>query len=649
MDNKYNVYLICEYINDVIVARADIIESISALFRCNIFIYTEKQIDISKIVNQKATICIQIDNDISRYFSGIIDYASFENVPNVISKKVENLLYIRIVPTITRLNYITKYKIYHNKNIKDIIDGTLRDDKITGYKFIVNNSNLQELCTQYGESDLHFISRLMEENGMFYYFEHSKNNDNLVISNNNLSANKLDVNLKLIKSRHQLLDPEMGLINLSMSQELGYKSIKLKSYNLYYASVIGSSFYADSSNWKIGTSNYYDNLYLTNEAGNGIAQIMLDMHNGQSVKVNGSSYNPEIYPGAIITLSGSTTENHNGEFFLISVKHTINQMFIINNNYDTDNDIPIYQNSFEAIPQNITFKTPNIHKKNRIYGCQTATVIGPEDEEVYVDKDCRVKVRFHWCEYEDESCWIRVVQSFAGRKFGSIVIPRIGMEVLVEYIDGDPDQPIITGCLYNGLNKPPADYATKGTISTFYSNSIKSKGFNEIRIDDKGKEEEIYIHAQNNLNKLIENNVTETVSQGSRTITLESKNGSINNNLIIRDGNNNITVEQGKYTIKLDNGNQLIELSSSGLKIDIHGDINIKASNNINIEAQNINVKSSSSKVNSLSMSIESSIYKLNCNSISQNASASINISSAIASINGSGTVKINGGVIKLN
>lgn len=649
MDNKYNVYLICEYIKDVIVARADIIESVSALFRCNVFIYTEQQIDISKIVNQRATICIQIDENINRYFSGIIDYASFENVPNIVSKKIENLLYIRIVPTITRLNYITKYKIHHNRNVKDIIDGTLRDNKIIGYKFIVNNRKLQELCTQYGESDLHFISRLMEENGMFYYFEHNKDNDNLIISNNNLSANKLNVNLELIKSKHQLLDPEMGLVNLSMSQELGYKSIKLKSYNLYYASVIGSISNSDSSNWKIGINNYYDNLYLSSEEGNSIAQIILDTHNGQSVKVNGSSYNPEIYPGSIITLSGSITESHNGEFFLTSVKHTINQMFIINNNYDTENNTPIYQNSFEAIPQNISFKTANIHKKNRIYGCQTATVIGPEDEEVYIDKDCRVKVRFHWCEYEDESCWIRVVQSLAGRGFGSVVFPRIGMEVLVEYINGDPDQPIITGCLYNGLNKPPADYTTKGTISTFYSNSIKEDGFNEIRIDDKGKEEEIYIHAQKDFNKVIENNITETVNKGSRIITLESKDGSVRNNLTIKHGDNNIVVEDGKYTIKLDNGNQVIELSSSGLKINIHGNIDIKASSSINIDAQNINVKSNDTKVNSLNISINSSNYKLQSLSIFQNASAAMDISSSITEIKGTSMVNISGGILKLN
>ena len=658
---KYNVYLICEYIQDIIVARADIIESISALFRCNVFIHTEQQIDISKILNQKATLCIKVDDNINRYFAGIIDYASFENVPNIIGKKIENLLYIRIVPTIARLNYITKYKIYHNKTIKDIIDNTLRDDKIMDYKFILNGSNLQELCTQYGENDLHFISRLMEENGMFYYFEHNKDNDNLVITNNNLSANKLNINLELIKSKHQLIDPEMGLINLSMMHELGYKGVKLKSYNLYYASVIDSIAKEDPSNWKIGNNNYYDNLYLTNEEGNNIAKIILDTYNSQTVKVNGSSYNPEIYPCAIISLSGSTTETHNGEFFLLSVKHTINQMFIINNTFEQENNNPIYQNTFEAIPQSINFKTQNIHKKNRVYGCQTATVIGPEGEEVYVDKDCRVKVRFHWSEYEDESCWIRVVHSLAGRGFGSIVIPRIGMEVLVEYINGDPDQPIITGCLYNGLNKPPSNYATKGTVSTFYSNSIKSKGYNEIRIDDNGKEEEIYIHAQKDFNKVVENNITETVCQGSRTITLESKNNDKNNNvtntLTIKHGDNNITIEDGKYTIKLDHGKQIIELSASGLEINIQGNIKITSSNRIEVNSKNFEINSDNLKVNSdnsnlksSSISIDSSRYLLSSSSIEEKASTSISISSfAITTIKGSASVKISGGIINLN
>ena len=650
MAAQYNVYLICEYIQDVIVARADIIESISALFRCNVFIYTEKQIDISKILNQRAALCIQVDENINRYFSGIIDYASFENVPNVIANRIENLLYIRIVPTITRMNYITKYKIYHNKKVKDIIETTLIDDKINNYKIVVTESNLKELCTQYGESNLHFISRLMEENGMFYYFEHTQDNDNLVITNNNLSATKLNINLDLIKARHQLIDPEDGLINLSMIHELGYKSVKLKSYNQYYASVIDSNAKEDPINWKIGSSNYYDNLYLTNAEGNSIAKIILDNYNSHTVKVSGSSYNPEIYSGAIITLSGSTTENHNGDFFLLSVRHTIDQTFIINNTFDKENNKPIYQNTFEAIPHNISFKTQNIHEKNRIYGCQTATVIGPENEEVYVDKDCRVKVRFHWSEYEDESCWIRVVNSLAGRGFGSVVIPRIGMEVLVEYINGDPDQPVITGCLYNGLNKPPSDYAKKGTISTFYSNSIKSKGYNEIRINDEGKKEEIYIHAQKDINKVIEENITETVNKGSRTITLESKdnNVSVTNTLTIKHGDNNIIVEDGKYTIKLDHSNQIIELSSDGLKIDIKGNIKINVSNNIEINANNINIKANNSEVDSSEISVKSSNYTNNT-SMYKVESATVKISSSFTEINGSATVKINGGIIKLN
>ncbi len=648
MDNIHNIYLICEQIQNVIVARADIIENVSALFHCNVFIYTEQQIDISKILNQRATLCIQAHETINRYFSGIIEYASFENVPNINSNKVENLLYIRIVPTITRMNYITKYKIYHNKNIKDIIDSTLRDDKIINYKFIINGNKLQELCTQYGESDLHFISRLMEENGMFYYFEHSKENDNLIITNNNLSANKLNVNLELIKAKHQLIDNENGLINLSMTQELGYKSVRLKSYNLYYASVINSIAKEEQSNWKIGSDNYYENLYLTNDDGSNIAKVIIDTYNSQTIKVTGSSYNTEIYPGSIITLSGSTTDTHNGDFFLLSVKHTINQMFIINKTFNKENDIPIYKNSFEAIPKDVNFKTKNIHKKNKIYGCQTATVIGPEGEEVYVDKDCRVKVKFHWSELEDESCWIRVVHSLAGRGFGSIVIPRIGMEVLVEYINGDPDQPIITGCLYNGLNKPPSHYVTKGTISTFYSNSIKSKGYNEIRINDAGKEEEIYIHAQKDFNKVIENNLNETVNKGSRTIILESKNGTVNNNLTIKHGDNNITIEEGKYIIKLDNGNQTIELSKDGLTVDIKGDINITASKDINIKSRNLNIYNDNTKLESSSIAIKSSSYSNNTNSYKVD-STTVKIASTVTEIKGSATVKINAGIIKLN
>ena len=677
--DNFNIQLRCQFISDAIIARAEIIEHISRLFQCNVFLHTGKQIEIDKILNQKATILIKVNKNITRYFTGIIDSASFENIPNIISKKVENILYIRIVPNILKLNYYRKYKIYQDKSLREIIQDIFKANQISDYKFALVNANNNKIpfCVQYAETDLHFISRLLEENGIFYYFNHKIDNEILLLSDNSLSGDKLNITLDLIKNQSQELYPETGLVNISMTHGLGYKNISWKSYNPDQSNVINSSATDAQNNWKIGSDNYYDNLYKDKSAGDNLSKIILSRNNASAININGSSYNPEIYPGAIVKLNGSTTKSHNGEFFILSVKHTINQL-------TNNSDQSIYQNTFEAIPQDIPYKPMYTHHKTRIYGCQTAIVIGPEKEEVYYDKDGRVKVKFHWA--EDESCWIRVVQALAGKGFGALILPRIGMEVLVSFINGDPDQPIITGCLYNGTHQPPGEYPLKGTISSFYSNSIKGKGFNELRINDKEKEEEIYIHAQKDFNKVIGNSINETLNEGSKIIVLESKNEAVKHELTIKNGDNNVTIEkgnnslvikEGNYTIelskgnqiiKLSNGNQNITLSSGDLTIDVTGNINIKSSKDVIIKTGGeFRVESSKDTLIKSSKSMNfnaSSNYSLKASQVSVNASSSLSLSGnrstlsggmsctvdgTSVSISGSTIVKVSGGFIKLN
>lgn len=601
--DNLDIQVKCSAIPEAVIAKAEITESISSLFKADVFLQTTKDIDTEKIINSIATISIVLDDQGNkRYFSGIVEEASFENVLNPVGARSDSILYIKIVPTFKRTLYSQKYRSFQELNAKDIIQKILKKDSITNLKLNIKSAGNTErtFCVQYGESDFHFISRLMEEEGIFYYFEHADSKDTLMISDMSSTCTKIGTELKVrTYTTNATITPD-SIYNVSFSESMGTKKVEAFSYNEQKAEVISAQT-SDSSKTKLAEKELYDPMFLEKSSGNDITKSFIESDNRFSKRLIGQSYCPEIYSGSIFKISGSKTEKHNGDFLMVSVKHHINQI-------PDDSGTPLYYNSFVAIPSNIPFRPIQTHFKNRIAGCQTATVTGTSGEKIFCDDQSRIKVKFHWDSRakkdEKSSCWIRVAQSWAGNKFGGLIIPRVGMEVLVEFVNGDPDQPIVVGCLYNGVNKSPSNYAReKNTISTFYTNSSKGGGgFNELRFNDKAKEEEIFIHGQKDMNSVIENSVTETLNEGSKTVTLESKKGAVEHSLLIKKGKNTITLNDGDQVIVLDKGNQSItlkkgnqtvKLSNGDISIDVTGSISIKATKDINIEAKGaINIKS---------------------------------------------------------
>jgi type VI secretion system secreted protein VgrG len=423
---------------------------------------------------------------------------------------------------------------------------------------------------------------------------------------------------------------------------------------------------------------------------------------------------PNVYTGCICTIKNSAISSQNGDFFVVEARHTINQITEESKVPFTDegkvpfteeSKVPFYENKLKLIPSSVKFRPNYTHKKNRIYGTQTATVTGASNEEIFCDEKGRIKIKFHWDTIsekdEKSSCWVRVSHSWAGKSFGELIIPRVGMEVVVNFINGDPDQPLVIGCVYNGVNPPPPDYPkNKKTASTFYTHS--EKGFNELRFDDAKDKEEIYIHAQKDMNTVVEDSVTETLNEGSKTVTLESKNDKVQHIIIVKKGDYQTTINEGDMSITLDKGNQTVTLKDGDQTIALKkGDVKIDVSGNISIKAKNIDIDADGTfSVNSMkAMSFEtkdSASFKttkdfivnstmkitisakmdiniesklnltekgLNINrdanvGISDKAKATLTIESsamatikanAMMDINGGGMLKVAGGMIKLN
>ena len=600
--NKLDVQIKCANILEAVVIRAEITESISNLFKADVFLQTTKQIDTERLLSSTATISFAIDNKNKRFFSGIIEEASFENVVTIAEKRTDSILYIKIVPTFARTTYSKKYRSFQDQTAKDIIQNVLKENNITNSKINLRTAGnaKRTFCVQYGESDFHFISRLMEEEGIFYYFEQSDGKDTLQLSDLSSSCTKIKTELKIRKvSTNSTLSPD-SVYNVSFSDTIGTKKIDAFSYNELKAEVISGTSSDSSDKTRLAEKEIYDPLFIEKNDGNDVTKTILEGENSFSKRLTGNSYCPDLFAGSIFKISGSKTEKHNGEFLAVSIKHYINQL-------PEEIDTPIYHNSFVAIPSKVSFRPLQTHFKNRIFGCQTAVVTGTSGEEIFCDENARIKVKFHWDSRvqpdEKSSCWIRIAQTWAGNNFGALIIPRVGMEVLVQFVNGDPDQPIVVGCLYNGVNKNPNNYAKEvNTVSTFKTNTSKGEGYNELSFNDKEKEEEIFIHAQKDMNSIIENSVSETLNEGSKKIILESQKDPVEHSLLIKKGKNTITINEGDYIIALDKGNQTITLkegnqtitlSKGNLNVDVKGSISIKASKDINIESQGaINIKS---------------------------------------------------------
>src|SRR4030042_1304031 len=260
--------------------------------------------------------------------------------------------------------------------------------------------------------------------------------------------------------------------------------------------------------------------------GKKLSQVRLQEMTTFQEKAEGQSICPRFTPGFTFKLADHEREKFNREYLLVGVLHTGTQPQVLEERADTKGSH--YANDFLAIPSAVNFRPERKTPRPVVEGIQTAMVVGPKGEEIYTDKYGRVKVQFHWDREgkrdEKSSCWIRVGSLFAGGQYGIIFTPRIGQEVIVDFLEGDPDQPIITGRVYNAENMPPYDLPNEKTKSTIKSNSsLGGAGFNEIRFEDNKGQEQIFIHAEKDVDFRVKNDRREWVGNDRHLVVTRDK------------------------------------------------------------------------------------------------------------------------------
>ncbi|MEO5619073.1 MAG: type VI secretion system tip protein TssI/VgrG [Candidatus Eisenbacteria bacterium] len=430
----------------------------------------------------------------------------------------------RLVPRVWTLTLIRQSRIFQKLSTPDILKKVLEGAEIPAnmYRFSLGGSyDPRVFCVQYRETDFEFISRLMEEEGMFFFFEHTEDGHVLVVGDSSDVHAELpeDPILRYREGESAMLSEET-VTHLRYARTLRTGAVMLKEFDFKKPALALRAVKEDASDKESKFESYdYPGDYNAQGLGDRLAKVRLEEERAETYLGIGETDCRRFEAGFKFTLEDHPREELNTDLVLIRVRHTGEQPhagFGGGGGGGGDDRPPVYRAVFECIPAAIPFRPARVTPRPRIDGPQTAEVVGPKGEEIHCDEHGRVKVKFHWdrSEAKDDtvSSWIRVSQPWGGSGYGGMMIPRVGQEVVVEFLEGDPDRPLITGRVYNGANPPPYELPAGKTVSAFKSSSSPGgSGSNEIRFEDSGGKEEFYIHGQKDMNVLIENNRTERI------------------------------------------------------------------------------------------------------------------------------------------
>lgn len=450
---------------------------------------------------------------------------------------------LTIVPWLWFLARTENRRIFQNKDSKEIIKAVFDALGFSNYEILAKGGVKREYCVQYDESDLRFVSRLMAEDGFAYFFKHGDKKHTLVIVDQQ-SAFERCTSTGLTYSRDsdqtdEISQWEHAYCFRKGAWVLNDYNFKEPAKNQLVESLTQSKF-PNNKNFR-----HYDYPGLYDFAsGATLARMRMEAEEVPLNAIRGHSNCIDFAAGGVFKVDKHESKDERGDYLLIEVGHTAQDQSY----FSDEGGGSFYDNSFVCIPASVPYR-PLFIERPVMRGPQSAVVTGPSGEEIYIDEYGRIKVQFIWDrdgkKDENSSCYLRVMQSWAGNQWGASFIPRIGQEVIVSFLDGDPDRPIVTGAVYNGANKPVYGSKTQSGIKTRSTKGGTSANANELRFEDAKGSEQILIHAERNLDVEVENDETHTVDH-NRTKTVKHDENSTIENDRNKTVNNNQTETIGK-------------------------------------------------------------------------------------------------------
>ncbi|HFI3508111.1 TPA: type VI secretion system Vgr family protein [Escherichia coli] len=556
-------------------------------------------LQLKPMVGKDLCVNIELDGGGKRYISGLVTAA------RVAGHQGRSVVYeLRIEPWLKILTHTSDYKAFQNKNVVEILDEVLDEYPWPVEKRLVENYPTRAWQVQYGETDFDFIQRLMQEWGIYWWFEHNENSHTLVLADAiNVHKACADSPLVCYYQKGLKLDKEF-IHTITANESLRSGQWVLNDFDFMKPRSLLKSTVANPRETGLAEYEHYEwpGDYFTKSEGEMLTRIRMEEQRSPGSRVQGSGNIRTLMTGFTFTLENYPTAEVNREYLLVQTT-----LFIQDNAQHSGQEQHFsYSTSFELHPTSEVYRPQRTLSKPHTKGPQSAIVTGPAGQEIWTDKYGRVKVQFGWDRYgkndENSSCWVRVSYPWAGKGFGGIQIPRIGQEVLVDFKNGDPDLPIIVGRTYNQDTMPPWGLPGAATQSGFYSHTIGGgpTNANALRFEDKTGGEEIWLHAEkdqrievnNNESHWVGNNrlkvidKTETAIIGEkRSLTVQTDDTSLAGRNKTIQAVQNLRLAAGDSII-LSCGETILQMTSDGIFNITCKNFNITATENGKINTQ---------------------------------------------------------------
>ena len=533
-------------------------EALSSLFSYALRVRAfDDAIDPAQLITKAIDWQIRLDGGGWRPFNGCVaTYSGGEAMA-----RGQRSYVLNVVPWLWFLQHRQDSRVFQNNTVVQIAAQIFTE---LGFKDFDTSGLAQEYkprlyCVQYRETDFNFVSRLFEEEGIFYYFQHQQGRHILMLCDGAHAYKDLpDATLPY--------NPPGIFHNgvTAWTHHMAFRSGKATTSDYDFQNPGNSLVTSTNGLSPIPQASQYEifdfpGRYTQRDRGENISSHLMGAHEKGQDTVSASSSARTLNPAGRFALEAHPVASENNKYVIVSVVHHATDP-----TFDSvGKGAPKYQNSFTCLPANVDFVPEQRSEKPVIPGMQSAVVTGPAGEEIYTDRYGRIKIKFHWDRKgksdETSSCWMRVAQPWAGRGFGAQTIPRIGMEVGVSFMEGDPDHPVVVCCMPNATTIPPLKLPDEKERTGFRtSSSPGNAGFNEFTIEDKANSEEVFIHAQKDFSVIVGNNHIETVgnvhAQSAETLFLSTVHDS--------------TIEQTRDHILVKYQNSQIYLDANGVRIN---------------------------------------------------------------------------------
>ncbi|WP_038904888.1 type VI secretion system tip protein VgrG [Dickeya zeae] len=531
-------------------------------------------IDFGAVLDQPCELLVWYEGELQRRVSGIVSrFAQGDTGFRRTRYQAE------VRPALWRLGLRTNARIFQTQKPDAIISTLLEEAGITDYAFALRHDHaVREYCVQYRESDLAFIHRLAAEEGLFYFHEFDAGKHRVVFADDagalakgpelffNLATQGLSEGAYVRRFRYaeavstaevalkdySFKTPAYGLLHNRMSSELDHQRESYQHFD-------------------------YPGRFKQDPSGKAFTGYRLDALRAGAMTGSGESNAAELMPGGTFTLTEHPNPAFNLAWQVVAVTHSGQQPQALEE--ESGGEPTTLSNSFEVVKATTTWRAAMPYKP-MVDGPQIATVVGPAGEEIYCDEFGRVKLQFPWDRYgasdDQSSCWVRVSQGWAGGQYGLIAIPRIGHEVVVSFLEGDPDQPIVTGRTFHATNPSPYPLPANKTRTSLRTSTHKGAGFNELRFEDQAGQEEVFIHAQKDMNTVVLNNRSTAVNASHTENVGGDQTVVVQHNQTVSVKENQVTEIQGEQTVAV----------TKNRNTTVNDNESLQVKNNIAIQSQ---------------------------------------------------------------